>query len=74
MSQPSQTTETRGYTVQGMTCSHCALSVREEVSEVAGVHGVDVDLASGRVTVTGRDISDEAVRAAVADAGYEVVA
>ena len=67
-------TETRDYTVQGMTCSHCVLSVREEVSEVPGVSAVDVDLPSGRMTVTGRDIDDDAVRAAVADAGYEIAA
>ena len=66
--------ETREYAVQGMTCSHCVLSVREEVSEVPGVSAVDVDLASGRMTVAGDDISDDAVRAAVAEAGYEVVA
>jgi copper chaperone len=68
----STQTETREYTVQGMTCSHCVLSVREEVSEVDGVRSVDVDLDSGRLTVTGQDISDDAVRDAVADAGYEV--
>jgi copper chaperone CopZ len=66
------TDETREYTVQGMTCSHCVLSVREEVSEVRGVSAVDVDLDSGRLTVTGESIDDEAVRAAVAEAGYEV--
>ena len=70
----STESETREYTVQGMTCSHCALSVREEVSEVDGVRAVDVDLGSGRLTVTGRSISDDAVREAVADAGYEVAA
>ena len=63
----------RDYTVSGMTCAHCVLSVREEVSEVAGVQHAEVDLASGRLTVTGESISDEAVKAAVADAGYEVV-
>ena len=67
-------TETRDYTVQGMTCSHCVLSVHEEVSDVPGVSAVDVDLASGRVTVTGQHVSDAAVRDAVADAGYEVAA
>jgi copper chaperone len=65
---------TTTYTVQGMTCEHCVLSVREEVSEVPGVSAVDVDLASGRLTVTGESFSDDAVRAAVADAGYEVAA
>ena len=68
------TTQTRDYTVEGMTCSHCVLSVREEVAEVAGVSAVDVDLASGRMTVTGQDVDDDAVRQAVAEAGYEVAA
>ena len=67
-------TATRQYIVEGMTCAHCVLSVREEVSEVPGVTDVDVDLASGRMAVSGGDIDDEAVRAAVAEAGYEVAA
>jgi copper chaperone CopZ len=69
----TDTPPTRDYTVSGMTCAHCVLSVREEVSEVAGVQDVEVDLASGRLTVTGVGVSDEAVKAAVAEAGYEVV-
>ncbi len=64
---------TREYVVAGMTCSHCVLSVREEVSEVAGVRAVDVELASGRLTVTGEGVSSGDVEAAVADAGYAVV-
>lgn len=64
--------ETRNYAVEGMTCSHCVSSVREEVSEVPGVQAVDVDLASGRLTVTGSGLDDDAVREAVAEAGYEV--
>ena len=65
-------TANREYVVQGMTCAHCVLSVREEVSEVAGVSAVDVDLASGRMTVSGEGVDDDAVRAAVSEAGYEV--
>ena len=65
---------TSTYTVAGMTCSHCVASVSEEVAEVTGVDAVDVDLGSGRLAVTGEDVSDAAVRAAVAEAGYEVVA
>lgn len=61
------------YTVRGMTCEHCVMSIREEVSEVAGVHRMDVDLASGRLTVTGEQFSDAAIREAVVAAGYEVV-
>jgi copper chaperone CopZ len=60
----------RTYTVTGMTCDHCVLSVLEEVSDVPGVRDVDVDLASGRLTVRGADVTDDAVKAAVAAAGY----
>ena len=74
MSHRDQTAEIREYTVRGMTCSHCVLSVREEVSEVSGVSAVDVDLACGRLTVTGDDVDEQAVREAVAAAGYEVAA
>lgn len=74
MSRPHQSTETRIYAVEGMSCGHCVASVREEVSAVPGVGAVDVDLASGRLTVSGEDIDDGAVRAAVADAGYGVAA
>ena len=63
---------TSTYAVQGMTCEHCVRSVTEEVSEVPGVTAVDVDLASGRLTVTGAPDA-AAVRAAVVEAGYEVV-
>jgi copper chaperone len=61
------------YTVTGMTCAHCVLSVREEVAEVTGVESVDVDLATGRVAILGNGVDDDAVAAAVAEAGYEAV-
>jgi len=64
----------KSYTIVGMTCDHCVLSVREEVSELAGIAAVDVDLTSGRLRLRGQDIADAAVRDAVADAGYEVAA
>ena len=70
---PERTADSATYTVSGMTCSYCVFSVREEVSGVAGVRDVEVDLASGRLIVVGEGVSDEAVEAAVADAGYEVV-
>ncbi len=65
---------TATYTVSGMTCGHCAQSVTEEVSEVAGVTDVNVDLPTGKVTVTSdAPVSDDQVRAAVTEAGYELV-
>ena len=64
----------RIYTVAGMICGHCELSVREEVAEVAGITAIDVSAGSGRLTVAGQGFSDDDVRAAVAEAGYEVAA
>ncbi|NLG44881.1 heavy-metal-associated domain-containing protein [Gordonia sp. (in: high G+C Gram-positive bacteria)] len=64
---------TTTITVTGMTCGHCAASVREEISEIAGVQQVDVDVASGRVDITSDAPLDSAVvGAAVAEAGYQV--
>ena len=66
------TSDTRTYTVTGMSCGHCVLSVRGEVSQVRGVERVDVELGSGTLTVAGAGFSDEDVRGAVEGAGYEL--
>ena len=63
------------YTVTGMTCGHCAASVREEVGTIDGVRGIDVDVPTGRVTVSSDAPLDvERVRAAVEEAGYKLTA
>ena len=59
------------YTVPEMSCGHCKASVTREVSAVAGVHSVDVDLGTKLVTVTGENLDDNALRAAIEEAGYE---
>lgn len=65
---------TSTFQVQGMSCGHCVNSVQSEVSAIDGVTAVDVDLASGQVTVTSDEPIDAvAVTAAVEEAGYEVV-
>jgi copper chaperone len=64
-------TTTATYTVTGMTCGHCVASVKEEVGAIEGVETVDVQLEGGRLTVTG-DVTADAVKAAVEEAGYEV--
>jgi copper chaperone len=69
MTPPSST---RQYVVEGMTCQHCTVSVAEEVGGLAGVQDLEIDLPTGRLTVVG-DVSDDAVRGAVDEAGYRVV-
>jgi copper chaperone CopZ len=62
------------YVVRGMTCGHCVNSVSTEVGTIPGVNGVTVDLGSGELTVSSAAPLDvQAVRAAVDEAGYELV-
>ena len=64
---------TTTITVTGMTCEHCAASVREELGEVPGVNSVDVDVASGAVTIDSvAPVDAGAIRTAVEEAGYQV--
>jgi copper chaperone len=59
------------YNVPAIHCEHCAMSIREEVSEVEGVERIDVDLDSKIVTVHGNELEDALLRAAIAEAGYK---
>lgn len=62
------------YVVKGMTCGHCAGSVTQELSALPGVEGVDVALETGKVTVKSEAaLTEDAVREAVDEAGYELV-
>ncbi|MEH0430341.1 heavy-metal-associated domain-containing protein [Streptomyces stelliscabiei] len=60
------------YNVTGMSCEHCAASIREEVSEVPGVSEVVVDVAGKSVTVHGTGLDDGRLRTAIVEAGYGI--
>lgn len=62
---------TKTYSVPGISCGHCKSAIEGEVSELPDVSSVVVDVDSRTVTVEG-DASDEAIRAAIDEAGYEV--
>ena len=62
---------TETYNITGMTCDHFSRSVSAEVSAVAGVTAVDVDLATGEVTVISEQpVDTDKIREAVEEAGY----
>lgn len=69
---------TATYDVTGMTCGHCVTAVTQEISALPGVTDVSIELQAGatsRVTVTSAaPLADDAVRAAVDEAGYELAA
>lgn len=65
---------TSTFQVDGMSCGHCVNAVRSEVSTIEEVTAVEVDLATGQVTVNSdTPVDTDAVSAAVEAAGYQVV-
>ncbi|MEU0688086.1 heavy-metal-associated domain-containing protein [Streptomyces uncialis] len=73
MSAQTQDSVTTVYQVTGMTCGHCEGSVTTEVSALPGVSSVKAVAATGQVTViSAAPLDEEAVRAAVDEAGYEL--
>ncbi|ARI76655.1 copper chaperone CopZ [Halobacillus mangrovi] len=61
--------------VNGMTCEHCEKSVKNALTELEGVHGVEVDLDSGKVDVTYDEayVSKPLMKDAIESQGYEPV-
>ena len=62
----------RTYDVDGMTCGHCKAAVEAEIRALPGIDDVQVDLDRGRVTVRGERVDDQAIAAAVDEAGYTI--
>lgn len=65
--------------VKGLTCGHCVASVTEEISEIPAVTAVEVALNAGKEAVSvatvnaSAEVTEEAFRTAVAEAGYQLV-
>ena len=68
--QQEEPTMQKTLTIEGMMCAHCAAHVEKALNALPGVTAV-VDLAAKTAVVTG-DAGDEALKKAVADAGYQV--
>ena len=60
------------FSVPGMTCGHCEAAIKQEVGAVAGVDGVDVNLETKDVVVTGTSLDRDALVAAIDEAGFDV--
>lgn len=60
--------------VEGMSCGHCVNHVKEALVELEGVQSADVDLASKTAIISSENnITDESIKDAIEDAGYDVV-
>ena len=65
--------DTFTYSVPGISCGHCRAAITAEVTALDGIEGVDVDLDSKLVRITGDSLDDAALVAAIDEAGYEAV-
>jgi copper chaperone len=59
--------------IEGMSCGHCVMHVKSALEDIPGVKSANVDLLESSAMVDGESLNDQALRAAVADAGYKVV-
>jgi copper chaperone len=65
--------ETVTYSVPGISCGHCRAAITAEVTAVAGVDAVEVDLDTKLVRISGENLRDSALVAAIDEAGYDAV-
>ena len=65
---------TVSFNVPGVSCGHCRSAIESEVATVSGVESVEVDLDAKNVTVRGEPLDEQAIVAAIDEAGYEVAA
>jgi copper chaperone CopZ len=67
-------TNTSSYIVSGMSCGSCVGKVKSEIGKLSGIDGVDIELATGRITVIGAGAIDDAlIQDTVENLGYELV-
>ncbi len=63
----------RKIQIEGMRCNHCTSSVQEALESISGISEVEVRLDEKCAIVSG-DVSDEAIKEAIDDIGFDVVA
>ncbi len=61
----------KNYKIKGMTCMHCVMAVKKELSKV-GLESFDVEIGSAKVRYDESKINSKAVEAAIIEAGYQI--
>lgn len=64
---------TTDITIKGMTCSHCEMSIAEEIKKIDGVTEVSVSKDEGKAHVQATGVTNEQLAEAVEEAGYEAL-
>ena len=65
---------TKTISIEGMHCQHCVAAVNEALQAAPGVTSVAVSLKSNNAVVEGASLDDAALKAAVEDTGFDVIA
>jgi copper chaperone len=60
-------------TIQGMSCQHCVMSLKKELSKVAGVTIEQVEIGKARISIDETTVTKEMIANAVDEAGYKLV-
>ena len=59
--------------IEGMSCNHCIMAVKNALSELEGISKVEVDLENKRAIIEGENLEDEMLKEAIEEAGYDVL-
>ena len=59
--------------IEGMSCNHCVMAVKNALSEIEGVSNVEVELDNNKAIVEGKNLLDNTLKEAVEEAGYDVI-
>ena len=59
--------------IEGMSCNHCIMAVKNALSELEGISKIEVDLENKRAIIEGENLEDEMLKEAIEEAGYDVL-
>lgn len=65
--------KTQELTIEGMTCGHCVMSVKKELSKLSNVTVEDVQIGKAKVQIDESSVTTEQLAKAVEEAGYRLV-
>jgi len=65
--------KTQELKIEGMSCGHCVMSVKKELSKLAGVEVEDVQIGKAKIQYDETKISNQMIADTIDKAGYKLV-
>ena len=60
-------------TIEGMSCNHCVMHVKSELSKIEGLSIESVEIGKARVAYDEQSVTQARLAQAIDDAGYKLV-